>query len=115
MTAQIVPLAGGDQYLAVMARADWQCQCTRSSHAHFRKNPGGRCMADGHTGPALIAGPASPGPDPARTLSAVPPDELVAWCAPCWDGAVAAARKQARAAQRLGGDQSGGEDQMPLF
>ena len=92
MTARILPIAGQDVYLAVMERAEWQCQCERDHPGHT----GGRCDVS-HVGAVrLLAGPPDPSADPARDLRRWRgvPEGLVAWCPSCWDREVRAARRR---------------------
>lgn len=100
-TARIAPIAGTAVWLTVMERAGYRCECTRCPK--HKRHEGGRCETSvpETRGPGaqdaarLIAGPANP--DPARTLGTGDAGELVAWCPPCWDHAVAVARKHAQA------------------
>jgi hypothetical protein len=93
------PLAGQAEWRAVMDRAGYRCECRRCPG--HRRQQGGRCETEHDAGHRLIAAPADPGPNPARTLPTHGgPDGLVAWCGPCFDRAAAAARKHLRAADR---------------
>lgn len=94
------PLAGADVWQAVLDRAGHRCECT-SCPTHRRKSADGRCHNEHRPDTKLIAGPKDPGPDPARMPSTLDPGDMVAWCLPCWDHAVAVARKHARNAARL--------------
>lgn len=94
-----VPIAGAEEWRAVMERAGYRCQCTYTRHDAHRRNQGGRCERDA-VASKLIAGPADPGPHPERRIIPIPVDELVAWCPPCWDHAVTQARKRANAEKK---------------
>jgi hypothetical protein len=125
-TPERVPMAGAAAWSAVMDRAGWRCQCTRCPK--HRRDPEGRCQSEmtnprspfagiGENGgagiggaPRLSAGPASPSPDPARDMATDTAD-LVAWCGPCWDRAVTAARTFAR----TGALELGAPTTEPLF
>lgn len=98
--AKVIPIAGWDSWLEVMERAGWRCQCTRPCPKH---RAAGRCETVHHELHKLTGGPADPGPDPARTLALAQTDQedLVAWCGPCWDRAVAAARRMTRSAEHF--------------
>jgi hypothetical protein len=94
MAAQVLPMAATETWRAVMERAGYRCECNRCPLD--RRSAGGRCEAEDRPGARLLAGPLSPGPNPARTIESAPPDELVAWCGPCWDRAVSASRRHSR-------------------
>jgi hypothetical protein len=105
---KVLPLAARDVWLTVMERAGWRCQCDRPHPKHRQCRPGcdrkhahrsdQRCHVEHRDNLThLIAGPAQPGPDPARTLATIDPAELIAWCQVCWDIEVAAARRTQRA------------------
>jgi hypothetical protein len=95
MSAHVLPIAATDTWVAVVERAGGRCQCTTCPSRTHK----GRCTNEDWPGARLLAGPASPGPDPARTIAAARPDNLVAWCPKCWDRAVKAAREHAQAEQ----------------
>lgn len=93
----MIPVTGWDTWLTVMERAGYRCQCRAPRCPHYRKNPEGRCGTEQSEATKLTAGPADPGPDPARTIAQVDTAELVAWCGPCWGRAVTEARRSVRA------------------
>lgn len=89
MSPPIPPIADGPKWLDVITRAGERCECKRCP-AH-RRDRGGRCEREHSQARPLIAAPADPGPDPARHIITGKP--LVAYCSPCYDHAVAYARK----------------------
>lgn len=93
------PIAATDVWQAVMERAGYRCQCT-SCPRHPRAESG-RCETEANATTHLMAGPVDPGTDPMRTLQAADPAALIAWCAHCYDRAVASARKRARHLARV--------------
>jgi hypothetical protein len=88
------PLAGRDTWEAVIAAAGYRCQCTRPHKSHKNAKPDGRCeAAHGTAGVRLVAGPETPSHDPARAMTDAGA-ALMAWCGPCWDLEVNAARRR---------------------
>ena len=108
MTARIPPLAGADLWQAVMAAAAGRCQC-RGTCGKSHTKDGGRCPRE-HAGlnhqhgggtVHLIAAPSEPADlllAPHRA-AALPKVGLAAWCPPCHDATLAAARRARRTAE----------------
>ncbi|GGV39571.1 hypothetical protein GCM10010495_66170 [Kitasatospora herbaricolor] len=100
MSTRIPPLAGADLWQAVMAAAAGRCQC-RGTCGKSHAKDGGRCPREhSHLAHHLIAAPA----EPADLLlaphqaAALPKTALAAWCPPCHDATLSAARKTRRTA-----------------
>ncbi|GHE28820.1 hypothetical protein GCM10018781_80890 [Kitasatospora indigofera] len=104
MNARVPPLAGADLWQAVMAAAAGRCQCRGTCGKNHAKD-GGRSrehshLAHRHGGGTvhLIAAPA----EPADLLlaphqaAALPKTALAAWCPPCHDATLGAARRARR-------------------
>jgi hypothetical protein len=105
------PIVGAELWCRVMSAADFACECfgaCGSKHTPAgRQATGDRQHLCGRaataSGVPLVVAPVDP-TVPAHEAVAMPETELLAWCARCYAGALAAARRTAKNAPELTGD-----------
>jgi len=100
------PIVGAELWRRVMSAAEYRCECFGSCGSKHTPLAGPRAAGGGQRvcarpmvpgGVPLVVAPVDPAVS-AYEAAAMPETELVAWCARCYSGAVAIARRSAKAA-----------------
>jgi hypothetical protein len=105
------PIVGAELWRRVMSAADFKCECfgscgARHTPARQRAAAGGQHICGWPMTPGgmpLVVAPADPCV-PAHEAVAMPETELLAWCARCYAGALATARRAAKDAPEPTGE-----------
>jgi hypothetical protein len=97
------PIIGAELWSRVMSAADFKCECFGSCGSKHtptgKRTPGKTHVCDRRAvpgAPPLVIAPADPTVPPV-VAAALPASDLRAWCPRCFGGAVAVARREARA------------------